>query len=107
MVLANLWQVLLPKITNQGSAKNITENSVELDNGESVAYDYLVVATGSKNSAGTFAEPEGTTLARRMVELKVMNDITCTENNKSIESPPHSSGFLPVDYNYCGFRVSS
>ena len=67
---------------SQGSAKNITDKAVELDNGESVEYDYLVIATGSNNAAVPYAQPQGTTIESRKAEFKATyEEVKSAKNN--------------------------
>ncbi|GAX76024.1 hypothetical protein CEUSTIGMA_g3467.t1 [Chlamydomonas eustigma] len=54
----------------QASVARIGKDFAELDTGEVVKFDYLILATGSSNAAGIFAQPQGLTLSSRRSELQ-------------------------------------
>lgn len=53
----------------QCSVLSIGKDSAQLSTGEVIKFDYLVLATGSTNAAGAFAQPQCTELAARRTEL--------------------------------------
>ena len=46
------------------------KNSATLEGGEVLTFDYAVVATGSTNAAGAYAQPQCLQLAGRKPELQ-------------------------------------
>jgi len=66
----------------QASVTSICKDSAELDTGEVIKFDYLVLATGSSNAAGMFAQPQGLTLSSRRSELQ--ETFTLVQNAKDI-----------------------
>ena len=60
----------------------MSTSSAELESGEKLAFDYLVIATGSANSAGVYAQPQAMSLVERKQELK--GTFTEVQNAKTI-----------------------
>eukprot|EP00955_Chlamydomonas_euryale_P065732 359328-Chlamydomonas_euryale.AAC.11 len=55
----------------KATVAKMTKSSAELSTGEVIDFDFAVIATGSTNGGGVWAQPQGTTLAEREAEVKV------------------------------------
>mmetsp|Transcript_17597 Transcript_17597/g.52877 ORF Transcript_17597/g.52877 Transcript_17597/m.52877 type:complete len:382 (-) Transcript_17597:521-1666(-) len=54
----------------KATVAKMTKSSAELSTGEVIDFDFAVIATGSTNGGGVWAQPQGTTLAEREAEVK-------------------------------------
>ena len=56
---------------------NLTKNMATLEGGRQILFDWCVVATGSTNGAGVYAQPQSLDIAGRRAELKVCSTLNC------------------------------
>lgn len=77
----------------QGKVQTLTKNSAVLESGEEIKFDWAVLATGSTNAAGVYAQPQSTDIAGRRAEIKATSELIKAAKSVAIIG----AGFVGVE----------